>query len=114
MNLSVRASISVLRLIRPSQRQHRALTRLMPRTHGDRADARAERILETAGRPCSAAAGAPLFVAARLLHDPRDPHPEPLDDLADDGPPRSHERDPTRAYWVARAALDHRDESRRS
>jgi hypothetical protein len=104
MNLSVRASGRALLRTPPSHWQHRRVARLMSRAR----EHRAERILAAAGLPRGAATGTPLLVAARLVSDPRDSRPEPLDDLADDAPPRSHQSDPTRPYWVAQAAVDHR------
>ena len=55
----------------------------------------------------SGVAGAPLLAAARLLRDPKIRIGSPLEQ-----PPQSQPH-PTRPYWVAQAALPHR-ESRRS
>ena len=50
-------------------------------------------------RQDSAVAGAPLLAAARLLRDPK---------TRIDQPPL-YQPDPTRPYWVAQAALHHRE-----
>jgi hypothetical protein len=56
----------------------------------------------------SALAGAPLLAAARLLRDPKIRTESLLDDLLLDQPPLC-QPDPRRPYWVAQAALHHRE-----
>jgi hypothetical protein len=108
MNLSVRASLGALRRPRSSHWQYRRLARHMSRIREDGVDARSERILAAAGLPSRGATGTRLFVAARLVRETHDLHPEMLDDPSDD-PRLPHQPDTTRAYWAAQAAHDRRE-----
>jgi hypothetical protein len=108
MTAWLRASISAVRRIRPTQRHHPDFARLMRQTCEEYTDARAARILAAAGPPDGAASGAPLFVAARLVRDPMRIVGQPYD-LAHQDRPWCRQLATTRSYWVAPTALHHRE-----